>query len=511
VEQASAAALRFFPAGTVIAEVRSEAAAKPESDPDILVRFSDPPGLTPEEAARYRSRAQQGLVAQYDQVDQGHAEAAGAGFAASQASLAPEARWAADRTSPLGAAEATALARVTVAAQRVVREIAAELVEQAKAAPASPAVCLDSGTSKTLIPPSMALELGLDWDTGQQDQFGGAAETGGFTTLGRLLGKLPLELETESHGYVTWELDADVAPVGQALASTPGLVKAMNLIVVDCLNEEGERGSFAMDKLGRVIPMHAQQNRLTVLPIRGQTPWTRSRPDSIETFAAGLLNRIRNGRELSAKMAAAASSSEPPVVDRLARDAGHQAQMAALGAEGEHAPCSVEGAWIGGDGCSSDEECSEPLPAKLAQQMIERDEHILGQLGPGLWGPMAKAAGLVQSVGSQTEDLGAPGRELARRRGNVVLSTQATHELAHASTDRTLRSLRIGGARVVSSDGVVHQGDQITQADVSWHQKCPHCAQYKTVDRSVGRGHGVRGVAGEALARGAQAEAKVSA
>ena len=127
-----------------------------------------------------------------------------------------------------------------------------------------------------------------------------------------------------------------------------------------------------------------------------------------------------------------------------------------------------------------------------------------------MWGPMAKAAGLVQSVGSQTEDLGAPGRELARRRGNVVLSTQATHELAHASTDRTLQSLRIGGARVVSSDGVVHQGDQITQADVSWHQKCPHCAQYKTVNRSVGRGHSVRGVAGEALARGAQAEAKLA-
>ena len=63
---------------------------------------------------------------------------------------------------------------------------------------------------------------------------------------------------------------------------------------------------------------------------------------------------------------------------------------------------------------------------------------------------------------------------------------------------------------MVSSDGVVHQGDQITLADVSWGQKCPHCAQYKTVDRSVGRGHSVRGVAGEALARAAQAEVKLA-
>ena len=72
-------------------------------------------------------------------------------------------------------------------------------------------------------------------------------------------------------------------------------------------------------------------------------------------------------------------------------------------------------------------------------------------------------------------------------------------------------SLRIGGARVVSPEGVVHAGDKITSADVRWHRKCPQCAQYKTVSRSVGRGHSVRGVVGEALARGAQAEAKVQA
>ena len=110
----------------------------------------------------------------------------------------------------------------------------------------------------------------------------------------------------------------------------------------------------------------------------------------------------------------------------------------------------------------------------------------------------------------QTEDLGAPGRVLAKRHGHVVLSTRATHELGHASVDRTLQSLQIGGARVVSSDGTVHKGDKITAADVSWHRKCPHCAQYKAVNRSVGSGHSVRGVAGEALARGVQAEAKLA-
>ena len=83
---------------------------------------------------------------------------------------------------------------MTVAAQRAIRALATEFVAQAKAAPVDSTVCLDSGTSKTLIPPSTALELGLEWDTSQQDKFGGAAETGGFTTLGRLLGKCPLEL-----------------------------------------------------------------------------------------------------------------------------------------------------------------------------------------------------------------------------------------------------------------------------------------------------------------------------
>jgi hypothetical protein len=263
-----------------------------------------------------------------------------------------------------------------------------------------------------------------------------------------------------------------------------------------------------------VIPLHAAQNKLTVLPVRGQTPWTRSKPDSIESFAAELLRRIKRGRELSAKLAAAhgaaTTSGEAGLAAReLAQAAGHQAQMAAQDADGEYAPCSLAPACECEDGCSSDEEDSEPLPAKLAQQMLERDEHVLCQLEPGLWGPAAKAAGLVQSVGSQTEDLGAPGRILAKRHGHVVLSTRATHELAHASVDRTLQSLRIGGARVASSDGTVHQGDKITAADVSWQRKCPHCAQYKTVNRSVGRGHSVRGVAGEALARGAQAEAKV--
>ena len=502
----------FFPAGAVVAEVLAEQGAR--SGPDILVRFADLPGATSDEAAKYRERAQQGLVEQYARVDPAQAEAAGAGLVASQASLAPEARWAANRQAALGPAEATALARVTVAAQRAIRALATEFVAQAKAAPVDSTVCLDSGTSKTLIPPDTALELGLEWDTSQQDKFGGAAETGGFTTFGHLLGKFPLELETVSHGYTPWALDAEVAPVGQALASTPCLVKAMNLIVVDCLNQDGARGSFAIDPEGRVIPLHAAQNKLTVLPVRGQTPWTRSKPDSIESFAAELLRRIKSGRELSAKLAAAhgatPTSEEAALAAReLAQAAGHQAQMAAQDADGEYAPCSLAPACECEDGCSSDEEDSEPLPAKLAQQMLERDEHVLCQLAPGLWGPAAKAAGLVQSVGSQTEDLGAPGRILAKRHGHVVLSTRATHELAHASVDRTLQSLRIGGARVASSDGTVHQGDKITAADVSWQRKCPHCAQYKTVNRSVGRGHSVRGVAGEALARGAQAEAKV--
>ena len=65
-------------------------------------------------AERYRGRAQQGLVEQYDRVDPSQAEAAGAGLAASQASLEPGARWAADRTAPLGSAEAAALARVLI-------------------------------------------------------------------------------------------------------------------------------------------------------------------------------------------------------------------------------------------------------------------------------------------------------------------------------------------------------------------------------------------------------------
>ena len=298
-------------------------------------------------------------------------------------------------------------------------------------------------------------------------------------------------------------MDASDPPAARAAK----LVKAMNLIVVDCLNQDGERGSFAIDPEGRVIPLHAAQNQLTVLPVRGQTPWTRSKPDSIESFAAELLRRIKSGRELSAKLAAASgttstSEEEALAAQRLAQAAGHQAQMAAQGTDGEHAPCSFVATCECEDGCSSDGEGSEPLPAKLAQQMLERDEHVLSQLAPGRWGPAAKAAGLVQSVGSQTEDLGAPGRVLAKRQGHVVLSTRATHELAHASVDRTLQSLRIGGARVVSSDGTVHQGDKITAADVSWQRKCPHCAQYKTVNRSVDRGHSVRGVAGEALAPG---------
>ena len=517
VDETGPVAPGFFPAGAVVAEVCAEAGSR--SDPDILVRFADLPGAEPGEAARYRERAQQGLVEQYSRVDPTQAEAAGAGLVESQASLAPEARWAANRQAALGPAEATALARVTVAAQRAIRALATEFVKQAKAAPVDSSFCLDSGTSKTLISAAKARELGLGWDTSQRDQFGGAAETGGFTTLGRLLGKCPLELETVAHGYTTWKLDAEVAPVGQALVSTPCLVNTMNLIVVDCLNQDGERGSFAIDPDGRVIPLHQAQNQLTVLPVRGQTPWTRSKPDSIEFFAAELLRRIKSGRELSAKLAAASgttpsSGEEALAAQGLAQAAGHQARVAAQGAD--YAPCSLAAAECGnacsecGDGCSSIEEGSDPLPAKLAQQMLERDEHVLSQLAPGLWGPVAKAAGLVQSVGSQTEDLGAPGRVLAKRHGHVVLSTRATHELAHASVDRTLQSLRIGGARVVSSDGTVHKGDQITTADVSWHRKCPHCAQYKTVNRSVGRGHSVRGVAGEALARGMEAEAKLA-
>ena len=177
---------------------------------------------------------------------------------------------------------------------------------------------------------------------------------------------------------------------------------------------------------------------------------------------------------MSAKMAAAPTSKEEVLAaERLAQAAGHQAQMAAQGADDEYAPCSLAAVCECEDGCSSDGEGAEPLPAKLAQHMLERDEYILSQLAPGQWGPAAKAAGLVQSVGSQTEDLGAPGRILAKRHGHVVLSTRATHELAHASVGRTLQSLRIGGARVASSDGTVHQGDKITAADVSWQRKCP--------------------------------------
>ena len=83
-----------------------------------------------------------------------------------------------------------------------------------------------------------------------------------------------------------------------------------------------------------MIPLHAAQNKLTVLPVRGQTPWTRSKPDSIESFAAELLRRIKSGRELSAKLAAAhgatTTSGEAGLAAReLAQAAGHQAQMAA--------------------------------------------------------------------------------------------------------------------------------------------------------------------------------------
>ena len=105
---------------------------------------------------------------------------------------------------------------------------------------------------------------------------------------------------------------------------------------------------------------------------------------------------------------------------------------------------------------------------------------------------------LVLSVASQTEDLAAPDRLLAKRHGGVVLSTKATHELAHAPVDRTLKSLRVGGARVVSSEGVVHAGPAITGKDVSWEVKCPCCAQYKAVNQAVGSGRSVREAAGEA-------------
>ena len=152
-----------------------------------------------------------------------------------------------------------------------------------------------------------------------------------------------------------------------------------------------------------------------------------------------------------------------------------------------HGPCSrLARAVEEDDGCSSDgaDDVDEPpeatLSAKAAQELLERDECILAQLRPGSWGPSAKAAGSEApglSVATQTVDLAAPERLLAKRHGGVVLSTKATHELAHASVDRTLQSLRIGNARVVSSEGVVHTGPAITEKDASWEVKCACCAQ----------------------------------
>ena len=82
------------------------------------------------------------------------------------------------------------------------------------------------------------------------------------------------------------------------------------------------------------------------------------------------------GAKLAAAHGAATTSGEAGLAAReLAQAAGHQAQMAAQDADGEYAPCSLAPACECDDGCSSDEEDSEPLPAKLAQQMLERDAH----------------------------------------------------------------------------------------------------------------------------------------
>ena len=182
-----------------------------------------------------------------------------------------------------------------------------------------------------------------------------------------------------------------------------------------------------------------------------------------------------------------------------------------------HAPCSrLARAVDEEDGCSSDgaDDADEPVAAKLsakaAQAMLERDERVLAQLRPGSWGPSAKTAGSEApslSVATQTVDLAAPGRLLAKQHGGVVLSTKATHELAHASVGRTLRSLQTGGARVVSSEGVVHTGPAITEKDVSWEVKCACCAQYKAVNQAVGSGRSVREAAEEAVRLRAQAAA----
>ena len=165
------------------------------------------------------------------------------------------------------------MARVAIAAQRAVKAVAATVVqEQAKKAPGAAVdltVCLDSGASGHLPSVDLAQAHGLTWDTSVQEHYGGASVTGGFTTLGRLNGKIPLEVKTVAHGTTTLPMGGHVAPVGQSLASTPAFVRELNLFVVDCLNSTGGRGSFALDPDGRQIPLPAARNNLTVLPIVG--------------------------------------------------------------------------------------------------------------------------------------------------------------------------------------------------------------------------------------------------
>ena len=98
-------------------------------------------------------------------------------------------------------------------------------------------------------------------------------------------------------------------------------------------------------------------------------------------------------------------------------------------------------------------------------------------------------AATMRDASTETVDPAHIERVHAARHAKPLHDAQSSHDLYHASADRTLKSLRYGGAQVVSPLGVVHRGDGIQLEDVRLHAKCSCCAQYKASAHPVRKGH----------------------